>query len=60
MLEREMIEKAIEFGAEQATLLKRCVYPTRARPAMEACGIDVYNTVRDAGFDIHVLTNKQC
>jgi len=27
---------------------KECRYPERARPAMEACGIDVFSTVRNA------------
>ena len=39
----------------------RCRHPERARPAMEACGIDVYATVRRAGFEIDVVrTVQQC
>jgi len=34
--------------------LKHCVKPKLARPTMEACGIDVYATVRKNGFDIDV------
>jgi len=34
-----------------------CRYPERARPAMEACGIDVFETVRRNGFRIKVLTS---
>ena len=34
---------------------------SEARPAMEACGIDVYATVRRAGFEIDVVrTMEQC
>lgn len=34
-----------------------CVKPHMARPAMEACGIDVFATVRNAGFELKVLTS---
>lgn len=33
-----------------------CKHPRQARPAMEACGIDVFQTVRDAGFKLNVVT----
>jgi len=40
---------------------KRCRHPERARPSMEACGIDVYSTARKAGFPIEVVrTTRQC
>jgi predicted metal-binding protein len=35
--------------------LKRCTRTERARPAMEACGIDVYATVRANGYPINVV-----
>ncbi|HUW18755.1 MAG TPA: DUF2284 domain-containing protein [Sedimentisphaerales bacterium] len=39
----------------------QCRHPERARPAMEACGIDVFSTVRKAGFPIEVVrTTRQC
>jgi len=39
----------------------RCRYPQRARPSMEACGIDVFSSVRKAGFPIEVArTTRQC
>jgi predicted metal-binding protein len=39
----------------------QCRHPERARPSMEACGIDVYTTVRKAGFPIEVVqTTRQC
>ena len=37
-----------------------CKHPSEARPAMEACGIDVFGTVRAHGFPIEVLTKKDC
>ena len=40
---------------------KECRYAERARPAMEACGIDVFSTVKKAGFPIEVVrTKRQC
>ncbi|NLI12176.1 DUF2284 domain-containing protein [Pelotomaculum propionicicum] len=35
--------------------MKRCVKPQEVRPAMEACGIDVYETARKNGFPIEVV-----
>ncbi len=35
--------------------LESCLHPDEARPAMEACGIDVYQTARSAGFAIEVI-----
>jgi len=38
-----------------------CRHPERARPSMEACGIDVFTTVRKAGLPIEVVTDRrQC
>jgi len=34
----------------------RCKLPDLARPAMEACGIDVYATCRNAGIELKVVT----
>ena len=39
-------------------LKKACLNPKMARPSMEAAGIDVYQTVRQAGFEIHVVREK--
>jgi len=39
---------------------KFCRYPSQARPSMEACGIDVFNTVRANGFAIEVLRTTSC
>jgi len=38
---------------------KSCLYPDEARPAMEACSIDVFKTARTAGFDIKVLRSRR-
>lgn len=35
-----------------------CVVGARARPSMEACGIDVYATARGNGFPVHPLRTK--
>ncbi|MCS7105329.1 MAG: DUF2284 domain-containing protein [Thermofilaceae archaeon] len=34
-----------------------CRHPERARPSMEACGIDVYATARNAGYELKVVTD---
>jgi len=40
---------------ESCALDKGCRHPEDARPAMEACGIDVFATARRHGFTIHVV-----
>lgn len=37
---------------------KECLNPKMARPSLEACGVDVYSTVRKAGFELHVVREK--
>jgi predicted metal-binding protein len=63
-LEREALldgfYRAFALGAGPCTLcrdctLDRCSHPSDARPAMEACGIDVYATARANGFAIEVV-----
>ena len=34
---------------------KDCPTPDKARPSMEGCGVDVYTTVRNAGWEIEVV-----
>ncbi len=34
-----------------------CKFPHKVRPAMEATGIDVFQTVRNAGYDLEVLAS---
>jgi predicted metal-binding protein len=71
-LEREVFLrgawKAFGLGAGPCYLCQscpaqpgKCRHAEEARPAMEACGIDVYTTVRKAGFPIEVVRNtRQC
>ncbi len=35
-----------------------CEHPHKARPSMEACGIDVYETARNSGFELEVVRSK--
>ncbi|OAT80740.1 hypothetical protein A6M21_12865 [Desulfotomaculum copahuensis] len=52
--------KAFGLGAgpcglcEKCTLTGPCRRPAEARPAMEACGIDVFQTVRNNGLELPV------
>jgi predicted metal-binding protein len=64
ILEREAFlqgyYKAFAFGAGPCTLCKSChvegcKHPDRARPSMEACGIDVFATARRNDYPIHVV-----
>lgn len=68
-LEREVFlagyYKAFAFGAGPCNLcrecnLESCAHPYEARPAMEACGIDVFATARANGFPIEVVTDRGC
>ncbi len=53
--------KAFGLGAGPCQLCgecameKGCRHPEQARPAMEACGIDVFATARKHGFEIDVV-----
>ncbi len=38
---------------------KPCLHPEKARPAMEACGIDVYQTVRNNGLKLEVVRSEK-
>ena len=71
-LEREIFLrgawKAFGLGAGPCYFCKKCPvderlcrHAERARPAMEACGIDVFSTVKKAGFPLEVVrTRRQC
>ena len=56
--------KAFVLGAGPCTLCptcdtsKPCLHPEKARPAMEACGIDVYGTMEKAGMQLTPLKDK--
>jgi predicted metal-binding protein len=52
--------KAFGFGSTPCRLCKkcngkRCIHNEKARPSMEACGIDVFATVRANGYPIKVV-----
>jgi predicted metal-binding protein len=67
-LEREIFLdgyfKAFGMGAGPCDLCascgRFCRHPEKTRPAMEACGIDVYSTVRANGYPIKVLKGSDC
>lgn len=67
-LERELFlagyYKVFGFAAGACNLCRTCAascrHPELARPSMEACGIDVFATVRKAGLPIGVLKDKTC
>jgi len=60
--------KAFGLGAGPCYFCKKCPveegqcrHAERARPAMEACGIDVFSIAMNAGFPIEVIrTQHQC
>lgn len=56
--------KVIAFGSGPCTLCKECtlqgcINPAKARPSMEACGIDVFQTVRNNGYELNTLADRQ-
>jgi predicted metal-binding protein len=67
-MEREIFlsgfQKALGLGAGPCRLCPSCAMgegcrnPDRARPSMEACGIDVFTTVRKHGFSIEVVKTR--
>ena len=68
-LEREFFlagyYKALGLGAGPCNLCEkcgptRCSHPKETRPAMEACGIDVFATARANGYPIDVLVDRSC
>ncbi len=59
--------KAFAMGAGPCHLCKECNldelhcrHTERARPSMEACGIDVYQTDRNHDLPIQVVTDDKC
>ncbi len=44
---------------EACNVSRECINPKKARPSMEACGIDVFGTMHSVGFDMKVLTSKE-
>ena len=57
--------EALAFGAGPCPVCPscpadgRCRFPEKARPSMEACGVDVYETARHAGLSLHPVTHPQ-
>jgi len=57
--------KALGLGAGPCTLCEACSFDEgcrhayQARPAMEACGIDVFATARKHGFEVQVARTRQ-
>lgn len=51
--------EALAFGAGPCPVCPTCVpdghcrFPEKLRPALEACGVDVYETARRAGFNLN-------
>ena len=59
--------KAFAFVAGPCNLCEECsleigecCHPEMARPAMEACGIDVFQTARNHGLPIEVVAGRAC
>jgi predicted metal-binding protein len=56
--------KAFAMGSGPCELCKTCPetcrHPEKARPSMEACGIDVFATARANGFPINVVRRENC
>jgi predicted metal-binding protein len=68
-LEREIFlsgfYKAFGFSSGPCSLCKQCnpdscTHRDKARPSMEACGIDVYATARNNGYPIEVVRDHSC
>jgi len=61
--------RALALGSGPCRLCRRCAlesgkracrHAEKARPSMEACGIDVYRTARNNGYPIEVVRNHRC
>jgi predicted metal-binding protein len=46
------------FCKEECAFDRGCRHPDLARPALEACGVDVYATARRNGFTIEVVRDE--
>ena len=56
--------KAIAFGSGPCGICKECDtrhcrFPKKTVPSMEGCGIDVFETVRNNGFAIETIRNRE-
>ena len=56
---------ALAFGAGPCPVCPacpedgQCRFPEKARPSLEACGVDVYQTARKAGLSLSPVTHRQ-
>jgi len=56
--------KSLSFGAgpcpvcEECSIDSQCKFPEKARPSMEASGIDVFGTAKKFGIELKPLKNK--
>jgi predicted metal-binding protein len=57
--------EALAFGAGPCPVCTscpedgRCRFPEKARPSLEACGVDVYETARMAGLALRPVSHRQ-
>ena len=57
--------EALAFGAGPCPVCSSCPeeghcrFPEKARPSLEACGVDVYETARRAGLSLHPVPHHQ-
>ncbi|MDR3568579.1 MAG: DUF2284 domain-containing protein [Syntrophobacteraceae bacterium] len=57
--------EALAFGAGPCPVCPscpddgRCRFPEKARPSLEACGVDVYETARRAGLILNPVSHRQ-
>jgi len=68
-LEREMFldgyVRAFGMGCgpcrlcDACDLQEPCSFPEKARPSMEACGIDVYGTMANVGMELRVVQRRE-
>ena len=52
--------KTCAAASQKRGKIAACKNPDKARPAMEAAGIDVFATARAAGLPIEVVRNEEC
>ena len=56
--------KAIAFGSGPCCIcrecaLENCRFPKKTVPSMEGCGIDVFKTARNNGFEIQTIRERE-
>ena len=50
----------VRVAKQRRGAIAACMHPDKARPAMEAAGIDVFATARAAGLPIEVVRDADC